>query len=221
MLFRSKETGLFLHMDNITREIKVIKSSNIATNYFVGNTTIHAVIVTDEQGITESCYSYKSDEQKDATNHLLELMARFKMDNRCSASGFINLNTYDDIPIKYGVSGQPLALPTVSGYRETLIGAQQHSTTYVKKPSYLVTPIAYYAEGGAGNPNNKIKILARKTDLPSEKYLKVMEKRVEKTASGTFKTKAIELSEKSKEAPFIDEKAIAEVYGDEYVGYCY
>jgi hypothetical protein len=220
------ETGLLLHYDPLMRELRLIREKDTSKLYNLNACRVSTITVVRVDNTTSRFYDQLIPEQKEAQEYIQELILTLKKDGRCNANGYVNLSSYTDVNIKYlrltGVGTPPLQLPIVIPISNYV------SKTYEPKPLYLENTTAYYKQGGLGNINNKIKVMVRTSDLPTEKFLAAMTKKAEQVALGNFKSKVEALPEKNIEiinTPLTseqEEKDMQDFYGschgDDYSG---
>jgi len=212
-----KETGLLLHYDQNTKNIKIVKSHNNVTWFNLDICTICSIVVLKETYLAEKVIFKNEAHQKEAIEEILRLLTELKTENRCDASGYINLSSYVDYPEKYEVQ-QYKGKDDNSGVVDTKRLNENYFPNKVPckiKPFFLTTTTHYYSVG-LGNANNKIRILKRSSELPSEKSLKSMEKKVEQVMLSNYKLKVEPLPEIA--ADYVVERTFNQQYYENMYG---
>ena len=192
-----KEKGLFLHYDEETRMIRLVTDNNNTTGSFsLTFAPITGILMQDAESAVSTVYNRADGSQKLAIELLLEASHQLKKDNRLNVAGFVNISSYKNIPDKY--KKLSVHLPATVNNSTNIIGAPpiNQTTVYTPKVSFLGSKPAYHANYA---PSKKIAIIFRKSELPTAKMLKAMNKRVTAAGLNIYKLKAKPLSEEDVE----------------------
>ncbi len=212
-----KQKGLFLHYDETTQMIRLIIDCNNTTGSFsLTFAPITSILIKDSESTTSSNFSQAGESQKLAIELILEASHQLKKDNRLNASGFVNIASYKDVPHTYRKM-EMTNLPVVTN-SNNLVGTTNHTTVQPPKINFLVSKPTYYVNN---LPAKKIAIIFRKSELPTDKMLKTMSKRVSAASLGTYKIKAKPLSEVDIEPPKTEAQEYLDAYGGDYDDFTY
>lgn len=199
----SKEVGLLLLYEEVGDVLRLVLDNVNSTAVFnLRLVTVTNIHITDFYKSTDRVFNSSVGSQKLAKELLCEVLDELKKENKLNASGFVNIASYKDIPDKYTTKALP------------------HVTTYTPgKPviGFLATIPTYH---NYNPPQKKIGVIFRKSDLPTDKAMSSMLKKVQAVALNVYKLKVKPLSEDDAEPDPKDEQEQFDMYGDYGDGYC-
>jgi len=192
----SKETGLFLNYDGYSNTLRLTLSNMYSVGvYNLNLLLITDISITDEYKSTSRIFTSTTESQKLAKELLCELLNSFKIENRLTATNFINISSYKNIPSKYIISNVLPVTTSINNYT-------------APKINFLTALPTNHVQC-----NKKIAVIFRKSEMPTKKALLAMFKKVDAVTQNVYKLKIEALNEKEVNKDVCNEEIDTDPYG--------